>query len=107
MMGEEKHIINEYLASFKVKHIDELPKTVLIGLLGEFTEPLYGGALRIYEESNEDERKTLIKHVRECIEGNASISYYLVSNEGVKSTDNDDYFDFCSRHSVWYEVASI
>ena len=77
MNKPNEKIINEYLTSFKVKHIDELPDIILVGLLGEFTEPLYGGALQIYKESNKDERKVLIEDVKKCLEMKATISPYI------------------------------
>lgn len=102
----ETKVIDKYLEMFKAKSIDELPDIALLDLLSSFSAPLYGGALRIYEESDNDERKSLIEDVKKCLEKKATISYHLVSDEGVKSPANDDYFDFCSRHSVWYEVTS-
>lgn len=99
-------VIDEYLELFNAKCIDELPDIALIDLLSSFCAPYYGGALKIYEESDDDERKVLIADVKKCLKKEATMSFYLLSNEGVKNAANDDYFDFCSRHSVWYEITS-
>lgn len=102
----KKKIIAAYLEGFKVNGIYELPDIALVGLMDEIMPPLYGGANTIYDESDDEERKLLIEDVRRCIEGEASITYLLVSGEGVKNDINKGLFDFSERHSVWYEITT-
>lgn len=105
MNKEEKEMtIKDFLEAFNAKSIDELPDEMIVGVLSLITEPRYGGATTIYEESNESERDQFIKDAKRCINGEVEIEYRFVNNEGVKTEDNEDYFEWISRHSVWYET---
>ena len=103
-MKGTKETIDEYLEGFKARSIGELPGEVLAGLMDDIVQPMYGGAYTIYEESDDEEREKLVADIVKCLEGNASISYHLVVKEGVLTEKNEGYFDFCDRHSVWYDI---
>ena len=103
---DKDEIIELFLTHFNVDSIYELPDKVLVELFDFITKDIvrcYGGASEIYKESNKKERKKLVEDVKKCLEGTAEISYSMVNREGVKTEDNEEYFKWISRHSVWYD----
>lgn len=111
MLGDDKdEIIELFLTSFNVESIYELPDKVLVDLFDSITKDIvrcHGGASTVYKESNKKERKQLVEDVKKCFEGKAEISYRFINGEGVKTEDNEEYFKWISRHSVWYEIKPI
>ena len=104
---ERQATIAECLSLFNANNIDELPDNALLLIIDSVVPPIYGGASTIYKESNKAERKALVADVKKCLANEAEITYQLVCNEGVRGPSTEEYFVWCSRHSVWYEITSI
>ncbi len=101
---DKNEIIARSLAMYQVKSIEELPDMALLEIVTLAIPPDYGGVMRIYEESDDGERKALMDDIRRYLAGEVEMTYRLVNNEGVSRSENADYFGFCRRHSVWYSV---
>lgn len=102
---ERKATVKMFLDAFKVKTIDDLPEHALPDLLDMLLpDNGVGSVSTIYGECNEKEKRKLIADIKKCINDNKTMSLYLVLNEGVYDDSTKDYFDFCARHSIWYEI---
>lgn len=102
---ERKATIKMFLDTFKVKSIDDLPEHTLPNLLDMLLpDNCVGSVDTIYGECNEKEKRKLIADIKKCINDNKKMFTYLVLNEGVYDDNTKDYFDFCARHSIWYEI---
>lgn len=102
---EKKETVRMFLDTFKVNSIDDLPEHALPNLLDMLLpDNGIGSVDTIYGECNEKEKRKLIVDIKKCINDNKTMSLYITSNEGVSNGKNNDYFDFCTRHSIWYEI---
>jgi hypothetical protein len=101
---ERMEIIKIFLDMFEVNNIEDLPNEALPNLLDMITPQTNEGTWSIiYKESNKDERKQLIADIKNCLNEKCKMSLYHIYCEGIMDENTRDYFDFCSRHSVWYE----
>lgn len=105
-MNEREEITKEYLDALNAKSIDELNDEIIVGILSLTTDSIYGGATTIYDECNETERKQFIEDAKRVIKGDADMDFLLVNKEGVKTGSNEEYFEWISRHSVWYRITA-
>ena len=92
------------LKLFGVKRIEDLTDGFEIAMAYDDAFEKYGDVETIYKECDESERKTFIEYVIKCYNEGKIIHTHMVENEGVMDESTESYFEWCSRHSVWYEI---
>lgn len=101
---KREDIINNWLKMLNVKHLEDFSVEQLACLYDELYTSSYGSASLIFDESNEEERTELGKFLLNCIKDNKQLSIYQVFNEGVRDKTTEQYFEWCSKHTCWYQV---
>lgn len=104
-MEDKETIIQQILNLYHKERMEELPDKALLCILDILVSPGYGGAMKIYKESNKKERKAFMEDVWKCIKGEAEITYYFIDREGVVNVDGTA--EFATPHSVWYKIIPI
>ena len=89
---------------YGVKHIEELNDGFKIARFYDFVFEKYGDVKTIYKECDESERKTFLEYVIKCYNEDKEMLTHIVENEGVRDESTESYFEWYSRHSVWYEI---
>ena len=89
---------------YGVKRIEELTDGLEIAFVYDCVFEKCGDVETIYKECDESERKTFIEYVIKCYNEDKVIHTHMVENEGVMDESTESYFEWCSRHSVWYEI---
>lgn len=101
---ERKATVKMFLDAFKVNSIDDLPEHAWPDLIDMLFPDDHIRAYIIYRECNKKEKQSFVADIKKCINGNKKMFTYPVLNEGVYDDNTKDYFDFCARHSIWYEI---
>lgn len=97
-------IIKKWLDIFQASSLENLDCKQLALLYDDTHEQSVSGcATTIYEESNDDERKEFADVLLESIKTGTHINFVMVDGEGVMNEQNKDYFDWCERHTCWYQ----
>lgn len=98
--------VNHFLEIADAKSIDDLNCEQLACLYDYAFKDSPASAMTIYRESNEKEREEFKNALLGAMKGEIEICLYETNAEGVYDEKNKEYFDFCWRHTDWYEVTS-
>ncbi len=89
---------------YGVRRIEDLTDGAEIAWVYDYVFEKYGDVETIYKECDESERKTFLEYVIKCYNEDKEILTHMVENEGVLDEETESYFEWCARHSVWYEI---
>ena len=99
---KREDIVNQMLQARKVNSIDNLDDEDVV-VLYDLLDFDYGGASVIYDECPDVDKREFASIIRDCIAGKKAIEIYRIYCEGVRDEETEEYFEWCSKHTYWYQ----